>query len=144
MSESDYFIDANIFLRVFVKENEKHYKECFNLLKLVKNGKIKAFTSSLVIAEVNWVLNRFYQTTKKHRIRLIKSILKFNGLKIRDESNPLLGIHFYEKYNIKFIDALIAANNLIYKNNIAIISYDKDFDKLNVKRIEPKKIIKLK
>ena len=53
-----YFIDTNIFLRVFVKENEKAFKECLDILELVKNGKIKAFINNLVIAEVNWILKR--------------------------------------------------------------------------------------
>jgi predicted nucleic acid-binding protein len=53
-----------------------------------------------------------------------------------------LAIEFYKNYNIKFIDALIASNPKIFKKEITIISYDKDFDKINVLRKEPKEILK--
>jgi len=53
-----------------------------------------------------------------------------------------LAIEIYEKFPVKFIDALIVSNPKIFKKEITIISYDKDFDKLNVKRKEPKDVLK--
>lgn len=143
MSESKiYLIDTNIFLRVLVKESEVIFKECLAVMELIKEGQITAFVNSLILAEINWVLNRVYKSPKEERIKYFKSILKLKNLKISENCDFLTGIHLYEKYNVKFIDALIAANHLIQKNNAIIISYDKDFDKLGVKRVEPKKIIK--
>lgn len=39
-----YFIDTNIFLRV-LKEDNKTFKDCFDFLDMIRDGKIKAFTS---------------------------------------------------------------------------------------------------
>ena len=143
MKESkSYFVDTNIFLRVIIKEDEKTFKECFQALEKIKSGKINAFTSSLVLVEVNWVLSKFYKFSKDKTCLALKSILNLKGLKIIDKHNPFLAISIYEKSNVKFIDALIASNFLTDRDklNIIILSYDKDFDKIGVKRKSPNKL----
>jgi len=140
MKESKfYFIDTNIFLRVIIEEDKKTFKECFQTLEKIKSGEINAFTSSLVLAEVNWVLSKFYKFSKNKTCLALKSILNLKGLKIIDKHNPLLAVSIYEKSNVKFIDSLIASNFLINgnKSNIIILSYDKDFDKIGIKRKSP-------
>ena len=144
MGESElYFIDTNIFLRTLVLENPQITQESAAVLMLIKNGAIKAYTNNLVIAEINWVLRQVYLTSKEQRIKSIKGIIKLKNLKITTETDFLLGLDLYEQYNIKFIDALIAANRLIQKQQAIIVSYDKDFDKIKgAKRLEPKQILK--
>jgi predicted nucleic-acid-binding protein len=142
MNESNlYFIDTNIFLRVLVQENKTSFEDCFKILEMIKQGKVKAFTNSLVLAEINWVLSGLYKFSKEKTVEAIRSILNLKNLKIIDKSDLQEGINLYEKNKVKFIDALIAANDLILKKEAKIISYDKDFDKMGVIRIEPKKII---
>jgi predicted nucleic acid-binding protein len=144
MGESElYFIDTNIFLRTLVLENPQMTRESAAVLRLIKNGVIKAYTNDLVIAEINWVLRQVYLTSKEQRIKSIKGIIKLKNLKIVTETDFLLGLNLYEQYNIKFIDALIAANRLIQKRQAIIVSYNKDFDKIKgIKRLEPKQILK--
>lgn len=136
-----YFIDSNIFLRILVKENEKVFKECFLILNLIRQNKIKAFTSTLVLSEIEWVLEGFYKFSKEEIIKGLYSILKLKNLKIIDKFNSGLAIEIYKKFPVKFIDALIASNPQIYQKKVIVISYDKDFDKINVIRKEPKQII---
>lgn len=142
MKEFNYFIDTNIFLRVLIKEDEIKFQQCRRVLELIRENKIKAWTSSLVLAEVNWTLVSFYKFSKEKNLKAIKSIISLKNLKIADQNNIYQMVHLYEKYNIKFIDAHIASLDLITQKNTKIISYDKDFDKLNVIRIEPAKLIK--
>lgn len=144
MKEFDfYFVDTNIFLRVLIKEDEKTFEECFRFLKMIKEGKIRAFTSSLVLAEVNWVLGGFYKFPKTKVVNALKSILNLKGLKIVDKYNSRLAVSVYEKFSVKFIDALFVSNFLDYKKeiNTIIVSYDKDFDKIGVKRKEPSEFL---
>lgn len=111
-------------------------------MNLVRQNKIKAITSSLVLAEIDWVLESFYHFKKTEAIEGLKSILKLRGLRIIDKMDISLAIEIYEKYNIKFIDALIASNSQIYQKKVIVVSYDKDFDKIGVIRKEPKDLIK--
>jgi uncharacterized protein len=139
--DKEYFIDTNIFLRTLVKENEKSFSECFSFLELVKKKKLKACTSFLVLAEVNWTLGSFYKFSKDETIRAIKSIVNLKNLKICDGCAFQSAVALYEAHNIKFVDALIASNFAVQKRKAIIVSYDKDFDKLEATRIEPGKFI---
>lgn len=137
-----YFIDSNIFLRTLIKEDEKSFRDCYRLLKLVQEKKIKTFTSSLILAEINWVLESFYKFRKSDTVEALKSVLNLRGLKIINKLNPDLAIGIFQNLNVKFIDALIASSPQIFKKEVAIISYDRDFDKIGVIRKEPEAIIK--
>lgn len=143
MKESKlYFVDTNIFLRVLAKEDKKTFKECFQILKAIKEGKIRAFTASLILAEINWVLGGFYNFPKGEITAALKSVLNLKGLKIIDKYNFYSAISLYDNFSIKFIDALIASHCLVYGKKAAIISYDKDFDKIGaVIRKEPNEIL---
>ncbi len=136
-----YFIDTNIFLRVLNKEDEKSFNECFKLLKLIKESKIKIFTSDLVLAEIAFTLISFYKFKKIDVIESLKSVVNLTGLKIINKADMKIALEFYEKYNIKFIDAVIASNSLILQKKMKIISYDNDFDKIGTVRIEPIKLL---
>lgn len=135
-----YFIDTNIFIRSLIKEDNKIYNDCLKLLSLIKNNEIKAYTSSLVFAEISWVLDSFYKFNKKEVINALTSISSLSGLKILNNTNPVIALKIYSKFNIKFIDALVASSRLIKNNKMKIISYDKDFDKVGAIRIEPSKL----
>jgi len=136
-----YFIDTNIFLRILIKDEEKTFNDCFKFLELVREGKIKAFTSSIVLAEICWTLLSYYQFSKEKTVKALKSILALKNLKIIDGFEPRLAVEFYAKKSVKFIDSLIVSLVKPKKEKIVIVSFDKDFDKLNIKRIEPGEII---
>lgn len=135
-----YFIDTNVFLRILVKENEKIFNECRQILNLIRQDKIKAFTSTIILSEIDWVLESFYKFPKERVIEGLSSILKLKNLKIIDKFNPVLAIETYEKFSVKFIDALIASNQAIFNKEVVVVSYDKDFDKIGIRRVEPKKV----
>lgn len=142
VKELKYFLDSNIFLRPVVKDDLKKVKECEELFGEIKRGKARAFTSNLILAEIVWTGLKFYKIKKGELIQALKGILDFKNLKIVDNFDPRLAIEIYEKLPIKFIDALIVSNPKIFKKEITIISYDEDFDKIDIKRKEPKDVLK--
>lgn len=137
-----YFIDTNIFLRVLIKESEEIFEECEKFLNLIHQNKIEAFTSTIILSEIDWVLESFYKFPKEKVIEGLSSILKLKNLKIIDKFDLLLAIEIYERYPVKFIDTLIASNPKIFKKEVIVVSYDKDFDKIGVKRMTPGRLIK--
>jgi predicted nucleic acid-binding protein len=139
--EDEYFVDTNIFLRVLLKDELRSFNECVRFLDKIKQGEISGFTSTLVLAEINWVLLNIYKFHKIDVIDGLFSILNLKNLKIKDEFRLRLAIEIYANFQIKFIDALIASNPKIYKKEVIVVSYDKDFDKIGVKRKEPSQII---
>lgn len=137
-----YFIDSNIFLRVLAKDSESQFGYCVDFLKALKENKIDAYTSTVILTEVVFTLKSFYKFEKQEIIRAYKSIINLRGLKIEDNYDYLKAAELYSKYSIKFIDALIASDPQILDKKATIVSYDRDFDKLDVIRKEPGEILK--
>lgn len=134
-----YFIDTNIFLRVFIKENETMNRECIALLHAIEQKKIKAFTSSIVIAEIHHVMASVYSQEKNIITNALKSITGISNLSIIDDMDVSVALSLFTSHAVKFTDCLIASSKTLQNNGI-IISYDKDFDKLKITRIEPHEI----
>ena len=132
-----YFIDSNIFLRVLIQENVQSFQICSDLLRQIESRKINAVTSDLVLAEIVWVLTSYY---KRPRSEIVKSIELINnmGMKTVNAFDRSIAIRLYSEYSVKYIDALIASINPIFRKKWTVISYDKDFSKLGILWKEPK------
>lgn len=137
-----YFLDSNIFLRIFTKDNEKMASSCIMFLEYVASSNlIKVYTSNIVLSEIVWTLGSFYKYPKSEIVNVIKSIINLTNVEIVDNFDTLLASEIYETKAVKFIDSLIASINGVYTRNWTVVSYDKDFDKLGVKRLEPSGLI---
>jgi len=133
-----YFIDTNVFLRVLIKEDNKTFNDCYQFLKKIKSGKLTGLTASLVLAEVSWTLLSYYKFPQKKVIQAVRGIINLKNLKISDNYDHFLALKLWEAKKAKYIDTVIASIRQIQTKEWIIVSYDKDFDKLGVKRLEPK------
>jgi len=136
-----YFIDSNIFLRVMVRENKKSFRESLDFLQKVESGKIEAVTSNIVLAEVVWVLDSFYEMSKAKIVEALERMKGSRFFKLVDNFDFDLALSLYSRYGTKYVDALIVSNPNIRSKKWAIVSYDKDFDKLGAIRKEPSQIV---
>jgi len=135
-----YFVDTNIFLRALISStNRKVDKECLQFVKTVQEEGIKCTISNIIFAELAWTLKSFYNFTKPEIVMSLQSIenLRFQ---ITDKFQNSLALQIYENKNVKFVDALIASIPELYNKKWTIVSYDKDFDKIGIKRIEPSEL----
>ena len=130
------FIDTNVFLRFLLADHKTQSPATKKLFTEAKNGKIILITHSLVIAEIIFTLDSFFNLSKKEIIKKINIILLFKELEIVEKNVLLQSITFYKQKNIDFIDTFIAS--FAFKNKIDICSFDRDFDKIKeVKRVDP-------
>lgn len=141
MKGNKFFIDTNIFFRVIAKDDIEKTKDCEKLFKSLGAKQIKAITSSLVLAEIVWTSFSVYKLAKADVIKVLQGILAIKNLKIEDKFNLMYATNKFESANVKFIDCLISSNPNISSGHTKVISYDRDFDRLGVLRVEPKDII---
>ena len=135
-----FFIDTNIFLRVFIKDNTDQATYSRQFLHEIRRGNLKAVTSSLVLAEVGWTLNSLYKFDRLKIAKLLNSIINLSGLTIVDKVDwPIALTHFQTK-NIKLIDSLIASVKEIRERKWTIVTYDHDFKKIDVLSLSPEEI----
>ncbi|MDO8496960.1 MAG: PIN domain-containing protein [bacterium] len=140
----DYFIDTNIFIRSLVKDEKEMSYVCAHFLKDLDHRRSNFFTSSFVIMEVNFVLTSIYEFSKIEIIPIIKSIVSTQTISIIDRVDLKLAVKLYQTHSAKLTDCLIASIKPIYDKKMAVVSYDKDFDKIGVIRKIPDQIIKIK
>lgn len=136
-----YLLDTNIFLRIFSGLDSGQKGECQLLLKKVESGDIKVVVPNLVLSEIVWTLSSYYKHSKKEIVSAIKSILNVSNIKFIDGYDVFLGLNIFEIKSVKYIDSQIVSINEVQKKEWTIVSYDKDFDKLGVKRLEPSQIV---
>lgn len=125
------------------KDDPKKAEECDKIFDLIEKGKIDCVTSGLVLAELVWTGMRFYNFSKYEISETLEGLFKLKYLKIVDDIDFLLAVDIFKENSIKFVDAAIAANSLVRKNKTIVVSYDRDFDKIKVKRIEPKDLLQI-
>jgi len=121
------FIDSNVVAYAFY--SNEYTEECQNILR--KGGILDSFN----LAEAFHIIEK--ETDRKNAIRAIRTILKLD-LTIVDVSINIIfeSIKRAEKYNLSFFD-LIHYTTALLNNCDEIVSYDTDFNNLEIKRVEP-------
>lgn len=132
------FIDTNLFLRYFIRDDEEKAQNVLELLKRVEKNEEKVITSSLVMFEVIFTLESFYKVSREEIKELLYPILDLKGLKLLDKEifRDALNL-FTQKKKLSFADAF-NSSFAIKKGIKEIYSYDTDFDKLEgIERVIP-------
>ena len=124
------FLDTNILLRYFTRDDEQKAQRALDLLIRVERGEEKIITSSLVIFETVFTLQRFYKVPRQRIKELILSIISLRGLHLPGKNVYYHAFDLYVTNNISFADAYNAAYMLSEKVS-NIYTWDTDFDKID-------------
>lgn len=133
------FLDTNIYVRYFIKDDENKFNSIVNLFEQIENSKIKPYTSNIVLLELNYVLSKTYKLDKAQVLVDIQTIIKnTRNLTVIEETDTEKALEIAKKHNIKLADALISTQ---IRDDIKLCTYDNDFDKLDfIERIEPSSV----
>ena len=132
------FIDTNLFIRYLTNDDPQKADRVDRLLEQAANGKINLMTAEMVLAEVVWVLESYYNLEKARIAEMLKAILSTPGLEVLNGRVVENALQYYSLQNIDFVDAYIVA--LMQKHKITgIYSFDKKhLDRItHVTRLEP-------
>lgn len=134
-----YFIDTNIILRFFLKDNETQYPQAVKIFEKAERGKLNLWTTDLVILEVVWTLRRAYKYDRFTVKEKIENLLALPNFEVMNRKLILNALQDFANKNVDFADAYNF--QLAKKAGKAILSFDKDFKKLGVK-VNIKRLIK--
>ena len=70
------FLDTNIFMRFFIKDNEQMVEQVKRIFFLAETGKYKLATSTIVLTEIMYTLQSFYKLEVKDIEKYIASIFE--------------------------------------------------------------------
>ena len=132
------FVDTNIFLRYLINDDVSISDKIEDVFKKASSGKILLITGSLVIIEIIFVLDSYYDKPKKDIETAVLKIMNTKGLEIKDSDIILDALNYYLHKNIDFVDAYNAF--FMKEHNIADIL---TLDKKHFSRIEWLNIINI-
>ena len=131
------FLDTNVFLRFYLRDDEGKAERCKDLLHAVASGEEDAMTSTMIIAGIVWVLERTYRRSRREVADFVLSLLALPHLVLTERGVVEAAIASYAAQDIDFIDAYNAA--LMAEGGVSIIyTYDRHFAKMpSVEAREP-------
>ena len=109
MKAETCFADTNLFLRFLTNDLPQQADQVDSLLRRASNGDVKLVTTSLVIAEIVWTLESYYQIPKTEIQDKVLAILNTPGLTVEGADLLLQAAVMYAEKNVDFIDAFNAA-----------------------------------
>jgi predicted nucleic-acid-binding protein len=131
------FIDTNIFIKFLTNDIPEKADACEHIFREAAEKNESLFTTEMVIAEIIWVLESYYELPKKEVQEMVEKILITPFLLCPQKDLILNALTLYGDKNIDYIDAYNAS--ILREQGIKeVYSYDRHFDKIDwVSRIEP-------
>jgi predicted nucleic acid-binding protein len=127
------FVDTNILVRHLTGDPPDQAERATAFLA----GADELLLPDLVVAEVVYVLESFYEVPTDEVARLVRSVIAFPPIRTLDPALLLRSLEVYETHRIDFAEAhLVASAETAGIHDI--ISFDRSIDRVtSVHRIEP-------
>jgi len=117
-------LDTNVFVRFFIKDVESQYKQARLIFEKIEKEEIKGLISILVINEIVWILENYYELKREVYIPKLLNLLALKNIKIIEIDKDLL-VKILEGTLTKKID-FTDLYLLQIKDTGKIFSFDKD------------------
>lgn len=130
-------IDANVFIRHIRQDHPDHSLRASAYLLRIRRRELAAQTNELVLSEVVYVLQSFYQMNKPAIAAALLPLIALPNLKIPNKARLRRTLDWYVRYNLSFVDAYLAV--LTEQQGLpALVSFDHNYDRIpGVARVEP-------
>ena len=127
--------DANIFLRWLLDDDSAKAERISILFKRAEEGKVEVHATDLTVAEVVWVLGSYYEMKPPAVVDLLEPLLD-SPIQFENRDRLMVAMELFRVHKASFGDCYLGAFAR-ERGAEAVASYDRDFDALDVKRIEP-------
>lgn len=136
MPDVEVFVDTNVFLRFLMADQEQMAEDCRSFFQRAEEGELLLHTSHLALAEIVWTLQSHYRLPRIEVAATLRDLLALRSLRVDQKEMLRIAVELYATTNVDFIDAYHAAD-MRRRGLERICSYDRDFDSLEVARVEP-------
>jgi predicted nucleic acid-binding protein len=126
------FVDANVFLRFFARDDEAQHSKARRLLRAAEAGKVRLITGPPVLFEVAWTLKSFYKRPRQEVLDALARIASLPGLDLIDRHLVQDAIRLAEATGQEFPDAYIATSARLHRTDGVATFNRGDFEKLGV------------
>jgi predicted nucleic acid-binding protein len=127
------FVDTNILVRHLTGDPPEQAARAGRFLATAD----ELLLADLVVAEVVYVLESFYEVPRARVAELVRAIIAFPAIVVLDAAMLLRALEVYETARLDFAEAYLVAQ--AERSGVgAVASFDKAIDRVTtVRRIEP-------
>ncbi|MFN3413827.1 MAG: PIN domain-containing protein [Thermoanaerobaculum sp.] len=124
------WIDANVLLRFLTGTPPELAARARTVMEKAERGEVVLRVSSVVAAEVVWVLCSVYKLPKAKVAATLGSLFVARGVELEDQDAVLPALAQMAEHNVDFADALLAQR--ANQTGEPVASFDEDFRRLGV------------
>jgi predicted nucleic acid-binding protein len=133
--DASLWVDANVLLRFLTGDPPELAGRASRLLEKAERDGSPLRVHSVVVAEMVWVLQSFYEYSKGEISGALVSLLEHPALRVEGAGSVIQALETMASSNVDFADALLAETARSRGEGVA--SFDRDFRKLDVEWREP-------
>lgn len=121
--KKSFYIDTNYFIRYFIADIKEQHEKVKKVFQEIEKGKIKGYISILVVNEIIWVLEHFYEIKRNDYLNKLMELLALKNFKLLEVKKEIL-FEMFNLMNEKNID-ITDAYLKIRRKGFPILSFDK-------------------
>ena len=125
MLKSIKIVDANVILRYLLEDDEQLFEKAKNIFDEALNFQVEILLKEVVIAEVVYVLEKFYKVNRKEISQTLKNLITLRGIKTENKNFILKALDIYSDKNLDFVDCILCVMSEQYD----IETFDKKLNK---------------
>lgn len=125
-----YLVDSNIFLRLVLKDNINQYHEAYEYFTRAKRKEIKLTFIPEIITEIEFVLRKTYNKSRKEITQYLSSLFAAPYLEIENRNILQKALVVYQHKNIHIVDLILYFS--AQQIGGQILSFDKNLNKFIV------------
>jgi predicted nucleic acid-binding protein len=128
------FLDTNVLVRHLTGDPPAQARQATAFLE----GAEELLVPDLVVAEVVYVLESFYEVERPRVAELVRAVVGFPAVVVVDAPLLLRALEVYEVERLDFAEAYLVASAEVSGVG-TIASFDREIDRLTtVRRVEPR------
>lgn len=127
------FIDTNVLIRHLTGDPADQAERATRYLAAASD----LLLPDLILAEVAYVLESFYEVARAKVAEALRAILAFRAIRVVDDALLLRAVEIYELHRLDFADAYLTAS--AERTGVGVIcSFDRSLDRVGtIRREEP-------
>lgn len=123
-----FIIDTNGILRLLLNDIPPHADQVEKLIRQAQSRHIKIIIPEIVIFELNFILDKYYNTQKEEVIEKLKSLVSASYFSVESKDIFSKALAIYENKNISFVDAFLLVKAETGKSRL--FTFDEQLKKL--------------
>ncbi len=129
-------LDTNVIIRFLTTDKSPKHSTLYAFFENIEQGKMRVELKLIILFQTIFVLKSFYKVPKEDIVGGLLTLLEYKGINIKEKKIVNRTLELWRINNLEIVDCYLIACLEGDKQNL-LYSYDHDFDKFNITRIEP-------